>query len=98
MIGIAEMFAEYSAPDEFHVQAQLELFAWARIQHVGHGYLAYIKFGCRCSVCRAGNRDHLRAWTRHRLGKTTTRALRCGQCSELGHNARTCAAAIARAA
>jgi hypothetical protein len=30
VIGIAELFAEYSRPDEFHVQAQLELFAWRR--------------------------------------------------------------------
>jgi hypothetical protein len=28
MEGIAELFAEYSRPDEFHVQAQLELLAW----------------------------------------------------------------------
>ena len=28
MIGIAELFAEFSQPDEFHVAAQLELFAW----------------------------------------------------------------------
>jgi hypothetical protein len=27
---IADLFASFSQPDEFHVQAQLELFAWAR--------------------------------------------------------------------
>jgi hypothetical protein len=30
VIGVAEMFAEFSQPDEFHAQAQLELFAWQR--------------------------------------------------------------------
>jgi len=29
MIGIAEMFTELSQPDEFVMQVQLELFAWA---------------------------------------------------------------------
>jgi hypothetical protein len=30
MTGIHDLFAEFSQPDEFHVQAQLELFAWRR--------------------------------------------------------------------
>mgnify|MGYP006138133769 CR=1 FL=1 len=98
MTGIDELFREYSEPDEFEYQAQLELFAWARIQHVGHGYLAYIKFGCRCETCRAGARDHMRAWNMKRLGKTSVRAYRCGSCGGVGHSARTCAAEMARAA
>lgn len=32
MTGILEMFAALSEPDEFDVQVQLELFAWARSQ------------------------------------------------------------------
>ncbi len=30
MEGIQQMFAEFSQPSDFDVQAQLELFAWAR--------------------------------------------------------------------
>ena len=97
MTGIDDLFREYSEPDEFVSQYQLELFAWGHIQHVGHGYTAYTKYGCRCDICRVGNRDHLRAWNMQRLGKTTTRAYHCGQCGAEGHSARTCAA-IARAA
>lgn len=32
MEGISDLFASFSQPDPFHVQAQLELFAWARNQ------------------------------------------------------------------
>ena len=32
MEGIADLFAEFSRPDEFAQCAQLELFRWARIQ------------------------------------------------------------------
>jgi hypothetical protein len=31
--GIDELFRSFSQPDEFHVQAQLELFAWRRMQY-----------------------------------------------------------------
>ena len=30
MTGIDDLFREYSEPDEFHVQAQLDLFVWLR--------------------------------------------------------------------
>mgnify|MGYP001561309795 CR=1 FL=1 len=30
MLGIQQMFSEFSAPDDFEAQAQLELFMWAR--------------------------------------------------------------------
>ena len=32
MTGIDELFREYSEPDEFEYQAQLELFAWRRVE------------------------------------------------------------------
>ena len=97
MTGIDDLFREYSEPDEFVSQYQLELFAWAQIQRQGHGYVAYVEYGCRCSICRAANRDYMRGYLARRYGKTTTRAYHCGQCGAEGHSARTCAA-IARAA
>jgi hypothetical protein len=95
MEGIHELFAEFSQPDEFHVQAQLELFVWARIQHVGHGYDAYVNYGCRCSVCREANRDYMRGYLSRRYGHVTERGYRCGSCGGAGHSARTCAVQVA---
>jgi hypothetical protein len=92
LTGIDDLFREFSEPDEFHVAAQLELFAWAQIQRQGHGYVAYTTYGCRCGECRQANREYMRGYLARKYGKTTTRAYRCGQCGENGHNANTCMA------
>ena len=90
MTGIDDLFREFSEPDAFTSQYQLELFAWAQIQRQGHGYVAYTTYGCRCAECRKANRDYMRGYLARRYGKTTTRAYRCGQCGENGHSAPTC--------
>jgi hypothetical protein len=86
---ILDLFASYSEPDEFTAQYQLELFAWARVQHGTHSYGTYINHGCRCDICRADYRRYIRG---KRYGATVTRSYHCGQCGEDGHNARTCSA------
>ena len=88
MTGIDELFRSYSEPDEFAVQVQLELFAWARKQHAlsvaPHNYGTYINLGCRCDWCRAAYRVYIRKY------RSTTKTHVCGQCGVLGHNRRTC--------
>lgn len=98
MTGIAELFVEFSRADEFTVQAQLELFAWAQINRQGHGYVSYTTYGCRCAVCRAANRDYMRGYLARRYGKVKTRVYRCGQCGGNGHSAKTCEVEVSRAA
>jgi hypothetical protein len=95
---IADLFREYSEPDEYEMSYQLNLLRWGEIQRVGHGYDAYVNYGCRCSVCRAANRDYMRGYLARRYGHVTKRAYRCGSCGGAGHSARTCDAEMARVA
>jgi hypothetical protein len=50
MEGIHELFAEYSEPDPFHYQAQLELFVW------------HAKAPQRRHAATAGRRMYMRKW------------------------------------
>lgn len=90
MTGVLEMFTALSSPDAFDAQYQLELFAWAAIERVGHGYDAYVNYGCRCAICRAANRDYMRGYLARRYGHVTKREYRCSGCGAMGHSARTC--------
>jgi hypothetical protein len=60
--GILEMFRELSEPDEFHSQAQLELFAWRRshLQRIRmQRYTERLKFDQKRLEAR---RAYQRAW------------------------------------
>lgn len=100
--GIDDLFAEFSQPDAFHVQAQLELWGWREREAARERErlrYAILKSSPALRQARneyhrsrsAGRRDYWRDQKRSKRG-TPKYVYHCGACGEVGHRVTTCAA------
>jgi hypothetical protein len=78
MTGIHDLFAEFSQPDEFHVQAQLELFAWYRKQPNRQRFAPKVRKYRRTYAARpdvlAARRESNRRWMARKRADVAWRA------------------------